>query len=73
MLFNLDFAINTTLSCFFFIFLIIDLHFVIPAATAQVFNLLADLVIPIGIPNKVAKAEIEIHPVIAKAEVRNNL
>ena len=30
--FNLDFANNTILSCFFFFFLIIDLYFLIPAA-----------------------------------------
>ena len=37
MLFNLDFANNTTLSCFFFIFLlIIDLYFLIPAVIAQI-------------------------------------
>ena len=64
MLFNLDFANNTILSCFFFFFLIIDLYFLIPAAIAQFFNPIAELVIPIGIPIKEAKVEIEIHPVI---------
>ena len=69
MLFNLDFAINTIL-CFFFFFLIIDLYFLIPAVIAQIFNPIAELVIPIGIPNKEAKAEIEIHLVIAEAKIR---
>ena len=45
-----------------FFFLIIDLYFVIPAVIAQIFNPIAELVIPIGIPSKEGKAEIEIHP-----------
>ena len=52
MLFNLDFASNTILSCFYLFFLIIDLYFLIPAAIAQVFNPIAGIVIPIGIPSK---------------------
>ena len=65
MLFNLDFANNTILSCFFF-FLIIDLYFLIPAVTAQNFNPTAELVFPIGIPTKEEKAEMETHPVKLK-------
>ena len=45
MLFNLVFAYNTIL-CFFFFFLIIDLYFLIPAVTAQIFNPIAKLIIP---------------------------
>ena len=59
MLFNLDIANNTILSCFFFFFLIADLYFLIPAVIVQIFNLIAELLIPIGIPIKKAKAEIE--------------
>ena len=33
-LFNLDFANNTILSCFFLFFLIIELYFLIPAVIA---------------------------------------
>ena len=55
---NLDFAKNTTLSCFFFFFLIIDLYFLIPAVVAQIFNPIAELIIPVGIPIKEGKAEI---------------
>ena len=55
MLFNIDFPDNTILSYFFFFFLIIDLYFLIAAIIAQIF---AELVIPIGIPTKEAKAEI---------------
>ena len=58
MLFDLDFANNTILSCLFFFFLIIDLNLLIPAVIAQVFNPIAELVIPIGIPIKEAKTEI---------------
>ena len=69
MLFNLDLAKNTILS--FFFFLIFDLYLLIPAAIAQIFNPIAELVIPIGITIKEAKEEIEIHPVIVGAKKRN--
>ena len=48
----------------FLFFLIIDLYFLIPAVIAQILNPIAELIIPIGIPSKKAKAGIEIHPVI---------
>ena len=67
-LFNLDFANNTILSCFFLFFLIIDLYFLITAAFAQFFNPIAELVAPIGIRNKEAKAEMEIHLVTVEAK-----
>ena len=67
MLFSLDFANNTILSCFFFFFLTIDLYFLISAAIAQIFDLIAELVIPTEISSKEAKADIEIHPVIVEA------
>ena len=70
MLFNLDFAENTFLSYLFFFFLIIDLLFLIPAAIAQIFNSIAELVILIGIPIKEAKAVIEIDPVNVEAKIR---
>ena len=70
MLFKLDFTTNNNLSCFCFFFLIIHLYFLIPAVIAQIFNLIAELVIPIGIPIKEAKAENEIHPVIVEAKIR---
>ena len=46
-LFNLDFANSTILSCFFFFFLIIDLYFLIPVVIAQIFNPIAEFVIHI--------------------------
>ena len=56
MLLNFTFGNNTILSCFFFLFLIIDLYFLIPAVSAQVFDPIAELVIPIGIPTEEARA-----------------
>ena len=75
MLFSLVFANNAIFSCFFFFFLIVDSfliinYFLMPAAIAQIFNSITELVIPIGIPSKEAKAEIEIHPLIAEAKIR---
>ena len=35
-----------------FLFLIIDLYFLIAAVIAKIFNYIAELVIPIGIPTK---------------------
>ena len=70
MLFNLDFADNTILSCFFFFFLLIDIYFLIPAVIAQLFHTIAELAIPIGIPSKEAKTETEIHPVIVETKIR---
>ena len=72
MLFNLDFANKTILSCFIFFFLIIDLYFLISAAIAQIFSPITELAIPIGIPSKEAKVAIEIHPVIVETKVRKS-
>ena len=44
---------------FFLFFLIIDLYFLFPAVIAQIFNPIAKLVIPTGIPTKEKKAEME--------------
>ena len=63
MLFNLDLASSTILSCFFFFFLFIDLYFLIPAVITQTFNPITELEIPVGIPTKEVKAEMEAHPV----------
>ena len=56
--FHLDFVNNTILSCFFFFFLIIDLYFFIPKVIAHIFNPTADLLTPMELPSKEAKAEI---------------
>ena len=64
-IFHFGFPNNTILSCFFLFFVIIDLYFLILAVIAQIFNPISELVIPIGIPMKEAKAETETDPVIA--------
>ena len=66
MLFDLGFAKNTILSSFFFFFLIFDLYFLIPAVITQIFDLISEIVIPIGIPTKEGKTEMEAHPVTAE-------
>ena len=66
MLFNLDFASNTILSCFFLFFIFIDLCFLILAAIMQIFTPIAELVISLEIPTKKAKAEMETHPIIVE-------
>ena len=66
MLFNLDFANNTILSCFF---LFVDLCFLIPAVITQIFNPIVELVIPIEIPTKEAKAEMETHAVTVEVTI----
>ena len=70
MLFNLDFANNTISPCFFLFFLIIEFYVLILAVIAQIFNPIAELVIPIGIPIKEVKEEIEIYTVIVEAKIR---
>lgn len=67
MLFSIVFANSTILSVFFFFLLIIHLCFLIPAFISYIFNPIIELVIPIGIPGKEEKAEIETPPVIAEA------
>ena len=59
-IFNLDFANNGILLCFFLFFSVIDLYFLIPAVITQIFNPTVELVIPIGIPTKEAKMNAEI-------------
>ena len=71
MLSNLDFANNTVSSCFSFFFSIIDLCFLILAVIAQTLNQSPDLVVPIRITIKEAKAEMETHPVIVESKIRS--
>ena len=70
MVFNLVLANNTILSCYFFFSLILETYFLIPAVIAEIFNPIVELVILIGTPSKVAKAETETHPVTAKAKIK---
>ena len=52
----------------FFFFLIIDLYHLILATIAQIFNPIVELIIPVEILTKDAKAEMEIHPLTAKTK-----
>ena len=71
MLFDLNFANNSILSCFLFFFsLIIDLYVLIPGVIPQIFDPIAEFVIPKGIPSEESKAEIEIDSVTAEAKIR---
>ena len=45
------------------------LYFLIPAVIIQVFNPIAELVIPIGIPTEEAKAEMETPPLIVEITI----
>ena len=67
--FNLDFGNDIVLSCFFSCFLFIGLYFLIPVVIMQIFNPFAELVVPIGIPAKEAKANMETHPVIVEIKI----
>ena len=48
------------------LFLIIDLQFLILVVITQIFDPIAELVIPIGMSTKGAKSEMETHSVIAE-------
>ena len=54
---------------FFFFFLIIDLYFLIPTVITQILNSTTELVIPIEIPTKEAKAEMEMHTVAVEINI----
>ena len=53
-----------------FFFLITDLYFLNSAVIAQIFGPIAELVVPIGIPIKDTKAEMETHTVIVEAKIK---
>ena len=69
MLLNLVFANNAILSCFFSFFLIIDLYFLTPAVTAQMFNPNAEQPTPSGTTFKEGNAEMVTHQVTAEAKI----
>ena len=52
-----------------FFVLIIDLYFLIPAFISKMFNPIAELAVPIEIPSKGTKLEVEIHPEIVEAKI----
>ena len=51
-------------------FFLLTIDFLIPEASAQIFNPLAEPINAIEIPRKGAKAEIEIYPVIVETKIR---
>ena len=55
--------------CFFLFFLINDLYFLIPVVITQILSLIAELVIPVEMPTKEAKAGMETHPVIGETAI----
>ena len=57
---------------FVFFFVMINLYFSFPAATAQIFNPTAELVIPIGVLTNEANAGIEIQPLTAEMKIRRS-
>ena len=67
--FNLAFPSNNISSCFFLLFLIIDLCFLIPAVITQIFSPTAEFTKPTGMQTNVASAEIETQPVIVEAKI----
>ena len=49
--------------------MLLDLYFLIPVAIEEILNPVAELVIPIRIPTKEAKAEMETHPTIVEITI----
>ena len=49
------------------VFLFLNYYFLFPAVIAEIFNPIAELVIPTGIPIKEENVEIETHPVICRS------
>ena len=70
MLFSLDFAGNTILTCLFFCFLFADLCLLIPAVIAQFVKLIAKLAMTTGIPIKEAKEEMDSHQVTVETKLK---
>ena len=53
----------------FLFFFVIDLYFLIPAVTAQIFVPTAELVIPTGTQTNEANAEIETQQIIVETKI----
>ena len=70
LVFNLKFVNNTILSCVFLFFLIFDLHFLIHAVIAKIFNHTVDLAIQKRTPTNEAKARIETQSMTAQTKAR---
>ena len=70
---KLVFANYAISSWSFFFYLIIDLYLVIRAIIVQIFNPIAEFIIPIELSIKEAKPEMEIHTVTANTKLRKCL
>ena len=57
----------------FLVSLIIDYYFLFPAHITDILNLIAELVIPAGIPTKEAQGEIKTQPVTVETSIRKCL
>ena len=57
------------LSFYFLYFYTLQTYFLISEVIPQIFNPTLQIVIPIGIPTKEAKAEIETHPVTVEIKI----
>ena len=72
MLFNLDFANDTILSYFFLFLIIVYLWwFLVPTVITQIFNPVAEILIPVEIPTKEVKAENNTHSVTVQIKISN--
>ena len=72
MLFNLDFANDIILSYFFLFLIIVYLWwFLVPTVITQIFNPVAEILIPVEIPTKEVKAENNTHSVTVKIKISN--
>ena len=67
--FNLVFANNTILSCFFFFFLMIELYILISAVIAQTFDSTAELAMPTKTPISEANTEVETQLLKAESKI----
>ena len=70
MVFNLVFANNTISLCPFLYFFMINLHFLVSAVNAQIFNPTEELVMPAGTPTNKANSEMETQLVTEDMERR---
>ena len=71
MVFNLVFAKNITLLCFYlFFFVITDLYFLIFAVIAKIFCTSSELATPTGIATREANAKINTYPAIVETKIK---
>ena len=69
--FNLLF-LKTLFYCFFLVFLLIDLYFLIPKIVAWIFNRTAELAIPAGAPTSETNVEMQCRNTTTDSRNENN-